>query len=149
MTMLILTGPAAIQAAHRHLDAAPIGYVFRVEEAKKRRIQEEKYHAQLGDIAKQVPFFGKMRDEETVKRLLIDAFVRVVRDIAKGEGKPDPFPIQGAMLPSLDGEGVVQLGVQSRKFTVKQAALFIEYLYSYGAENSVRWTEPGLYRDAA
>ena len=137
MIVLHLTGEQAKQAAHRHIDAAPEGYVFRVGPQKKKREQEEKYHAMIGDIAKRVEFFGKLRDEETAKRLLIDAFVRVMRDIAKSEGKPDPFPVQGTMLPSLDGEGVVQLGVQSRGFTIKQASDFIEYLYSFAASKGV------------
>ena len=121
----------------RWIDEAPDGYVApRPSAPKKRRIQEEKYHAMLGDISKQVPFFGQKRDLETVKRLLVDAYARV--KVQEGE------PIQGwgSVLPSLDGAGVVQLGVQTRRFTIKQAAEFIEYLYAWGSDNDVVWSEP-------
>jgi hypothetical protein len=39
---------------------------------------------------------------------------------------------------------IVQVEVLTRDFTVKQASQFIEYLYAYGAESGVTWTEPGL-----
>jgi hypothetical protein len=48
------------------------------------------------------------------------------------------------VVPSLNGDGVIQLGVQSRKFNVRQAAEFIEYLFAWGAENNVWWSEPGI-----
>lgn len=137
MKVIQITGDVARQAAIAHIMAAPVGHVVKIGEAQKKREQEEKYHAMIGKIAKRVEFFGMKRDEETVKRLLIDAFVRVMRELASAEGKPDPFPIQGTMLPSLNGAGIVQLGVQSRKFTVKQASDFIEYLYSFAASKGV------------
>ncbi len=132
--------------AHRWVDEAQDGWILRrPEEPKKHRIQEERYHAMLGDIAKQVSFFGLKRDLETVKRLLVDAFCRVMA--ANGE------PIQGwgTVLPSLDGTGVVQLGVQTRRFKVHEASAFIEYLFAYGDENDVVWSEkvdvPGWVRE--
>ncbi len=45
------------------------------------------------------------------------------------------------MVPSLDGRGVVQLGVQTREFTVPIASNFIEYLFSFGAEKGVAFKE--------
>lgn len=132
--------------AHRWIDEAPDGFTFeKPKEPEKRRTQEERYHAMLGDIAKQVEFFGQKRDRETVKRLLVDAFARVMA--ADG----DPIQGWGTVLPSLDGSGVVQLGVQTRRFTVRQASEFIEYLFAYGAENNVIWSErvdvPGWVRE--
>mgnify|MGYP003542979798 FL=1 len=116
--------------------------MVRISEPTKRRIQEERYHAMIGDISKQVDFLGKKRDSETWKRLLIDAYVRVARENAKAEGKQDPFAGQGEVVPSIDGTSVVQLGVQSREFKVKQASEFIEYLFAYGAERGVTWSDP-------
>lgn len=142
---LILT-PSTRPIARRRLDAAPDGYVFEdPKEPKKRRIQEERYHAMLRDIAKQVEFFGQKRDPETVKRLLVDAFARVMA--AAGT----PLRGWGTVMPSLDGSGVVQLGVQTRNFTIPVASEFIEYLFAWGAENNVIWSErvdvPGWVRE--
>jgi hypothetical protein len=57
------------------------------------------------------------------------------------------------VLPSLDGSGVVQLGIQTRRFTVRQASEFIEYLFAWGAENGVVWSEhidvPGWMQERA
>lgn len=140
----IVLGQATRHIAQRW--ASMDGMVMRrPQEPKRRDIQNERYHAMLGDIAKQCEFFGQKRDLETVKRLLVDAFARVMA--------ADGNPIQGwgTVLPSLDGSGVVQLGIQTRRFTVRQASEFIEYLFAWGAENGVTWSEkidvPGWVRE--
>lgn len=135
--MFILAHEMARANAVDCVRMAPNGYSVTVMEPTKRRIQEEKYHAMIGEIAEVVPFMTQMQDEETWKRLLVDAFVRVMREEARATGKPDPFEDQARIVPSLDGSGVVQLGVQTRRFTVAMAAQFIEYLYSFGSENNV------------
>lgn len=132
-------------ARNRAADAcmkAPVGYMVTVSEPVKKRIQEEKYHAMMGDIAKQCDYHGRKLDEESWKRLLVEAMVAILREEAKGKGDPDPFPRGGCVLPSLDGMRIVQVEVLTRNFTVRQAALFIEYLYAFGAERDVIWTEP-------
>lgn len=136
---LILTGEAARKAACREVLAAPEGFAVTIGERDKKREQEAKYHAMIGDIASQCEYMGGKRDRETWKRLLIAAFVIVLRDNAKAEGKDDPFPECGNVIPALDGRGFVQLGVPSRGFTIKQASQFIEYLYAYGYEQGVRF----------
>jgi len=120
---------------------APDGWMAVFSEPVKKRVQEEKYHAMIGEIAKVMPFMGEMVDIETWKRLLVDAFVRVMREDARGTGKPDPFNDQGRVVPSLDGSGVVQLGVQTRRFSVAMAAQFIEYLAAFGAQAGVEFKE--------
>lgn len=102
----------------------------------KTRDQEKKYHAMFHDIAEQCQFMGQKQDDETWKRLLVDAFAKIKRD----EG--DPLPGYGRVIPSLDGQGVVQLGFQTRRFRKKHAAEFIEYLYAWGTTAGVEWTEP-------
>lgn len=137
-----LTGEIAKKAACREILAAPEGHVVTLSEPVKKREQEEKYHAMIGDIAKQCTFMNRKWSGEEWKRLLIDAYVRVARDNAKAEGKPDPFSGQGEIVPALEGGGFVQLGIQSRRFKVKQAAEFIEYLLDYGENQLVVWSEP-------
>jgi len=77
-------------------------------------------------------------NREDWKRLLIDAFAR----IKAAEG--NPLKGYGRILPSLDGTGFVQLGVQSRDFRKSEASEFIEYLYAFGADHEpeVIWSEP-------
>lgn len=107
----------------------------------KTRLQEEKYHAMIGDIARQFEHCGKKWDAEDMKRLLIDQFKRdTIKDV-------DIAPLWAKMgfvemAPALDGSGVVVLGVQSRKFPLKLAIVFIEWLYGFGHELNIKWTEP-------
>lgn len=111
---------------------------------EKSREQEEKYHAMIGDISKQLLHNGEKLDSESWKRLLIEAFVIVMQEIAKGENKPDPFHGKARLIMSLDGKRIVQLGVQSRLFGKKVASDFIEYLYAYGVDNGVKFSAKAL-----
>ena len=43
----------------------------------------------------------------------------------------------GKIVPSLDGEGVVQLGLQSRKLTKAESAEFIEFIYAWAAQAGI------------
>lgn len=107
----------------------------------KSRDQEEKYHAMVGEIAAQVPVGSTLRDTETMKRLLVDQFkADTLRDFADdwaGFGSID-------MVPSLDGQRVVVLGVQTRRFTRRLAAAFIEWLYAWGSDAGVTFRETAV-----
>ena len=123
-------------AANAVMHAAD-GYMVVIDEPTKKRIQEEKYHAMIGDISRQVDLLGQRWDTEDAKRILLDAFARVMA------ANDTPIKQTARIVPSLEGSGVVQLGIQSRKFRVREAAEFIEYLYAFGAENNVIWTDKG------
>jgi hypothetical protein len=43
----------------------------------------------------------------------------------------------GKVAPSLDGERVVQLGLQSHKFTVEEGSEFIEWLLAWMADKGI------------
>ena len=96
-----------------------------IKQANKSRDQEEKYHAMIGEIAKQAQHLGSKWDAESWKRLLVDQFCRE-NDIKTG-----------AVIPNLSGDGIVQLGFQTRKFTKEQASEFVEWLHAWGAEHGV------------
>jgi hypothetical protein len=93
--------------------------------ASKTREQEEKYHAMIADIAKQAQHLGAKWSSEDWKRLLVDQFLRETEDK------------QSKIIPNLDGTGIVQLGFQTRKFTKEQASEFVEWLYSWSANNGI------------
>jgi hypothetical protein len=98
--------------------------VMEIKAASKSREQEEKYHAMIGDIAKQAKHLGSHWDADTWKRLLVDKFVRE-------QG------ISSQIMANLDGNGIVQLGFQTRNFTKEQASEFVEWLYAWAADNGV------------
>lgn len=114
---------------------APDGWVVTVSEPKKTRDQEAKYHSMFGDIAKHCAFMGQKMTPEDWKRLLVDAFARAMQ--AAGT----PLRHGGRVVPSLDGSGVVQLGIQTRNFLKREASEFIEFLLAWGAEQGVQWSD--------
>lgn len=134
--VFIFAHAEARRRAVQAIQEAPDGWMVVLSEPVKKRIQEEKYHAMIGDIAKQCEFMGQKHDAEDWKRLLVDMFARIMRDAGT------PIHHDGRVLPSLDHERVVQLGIQTKDFYVKEAAEFIEYLYAFGADRGVIWTEP-------
>jgi hypothetical protein len=136
--LFILSHDVARQRAIEAVKGAPDGYAVTVAEPKKRRIQEEKYHAMIGDIAAQSKYAGQRWGDEDMKRILIDEFADAMREAGT------PLHNDGAarLIPSENGRRVIQLGIQSRDFWVTEAAQFIEFLYAWGADRGVEWTEP-------
>ena len=126
-----LSHQAARENAARAVMQAAEGMMVRIEPPKKSRDQEALYHAIFGEIAKTRTFMGQRHDSETWKRLLVDAFAR----IKASEG--EPVQGHGAIMPNLDGTGFIQLGVQTRKFTKKEASEFIEFLHAWMVEEKV------------
>lgn len=99
-----------------------------VKDASKSREQEEKYHAIIGDIAKQAQHMGAKWDAETWKRLLVDKYCRETG-------------LNSQIMANLDNDGLVQLGFQTRKFSKEQASEFVEFLLAWCAENGVELKE--------
>ena len=99
--------------------------VMEIKAADKSRDQEQKYHAMISEIATQAEHMGSKWNAESWKRLLVDQFCK---DIGLKTG---------GVIPNLSGDGIVQLGYQTRKFTKEQASEFVEWLYAWSAENGV------------
>ena len=66
---VFLRTPVARATAHRYIDAAPDNFMVRFSPEVKRRIQEEKYHAMIADIARQSDYAGKLWCTDDMKRL--------------------------------------------------------------------------------
>ena len=78
----------------------------------KTREQEERYHAMLGDIAKQCQHLNMKLDQDTWKRLAIDQFKR---ETLKEPECCAKYWAQHQLnvMPSLDGSAIVVMGEQS------------------------------------
>lgn len=133
---VILVGALQRNTAHRYIDEAPAGFVMTLSEPTKRRIQEEAYHARIGDIADQTEYAGKKWDRDDMKRILIDEFAEAMRLAGT------PLHNDGRLVPSENGRRVIQLGIQSREFYVREASEFIAFLSAWGDDRDVVWTEP-------
>ncbi len=134
-TFMLVHAEARRRAAACCMES-PDGYMVTVNEPTKKRVQEEKYHAMFGDIARQREFMGRKWDADDWKRFLVDAFAEAMRQAGT------PLHHDGRVVPSLDGQRVVQLGIQTRDFYVREAAEFISFLDAWGGERGVEWSEP-------
>ena len=103
--------------------------VLEIKEVSKTREQEKLYHALIGEIAKQAEHAGAKWDAEDWKRFLLDQFAR---DTGRAGGK---------VAPSLDFTGLIQLGLQSRKFSKADAIEFVEWLLAWGANNGIEFQD--------
>ena len=71
-------GPAQRDTALRYVRECDLGLMMTLSEPTKKRIQEEKYHAQIDDIAEQTTYAGKSWHREDMKRILIDGSMLMV-----------------------------------------------------------------------
>jgi hypothetical protein len=104
------------------------GMVLTVEIKQENRSLEQNsmYHSIIHQIAKQARHHGSTWDTESWKRLLVDAYTREQWSGTSGQ-----------VIPNLTGDGIVQLGLQTRKFTKQQASEFTEWLMAWAAQNGV------------
>ena len=103
--------------------------VLTIEQESKSRDQEEMYHAIIGQIAKQASHLGAKWSQEDWKRFLVWQFAK---EVGISTGK---------LVPSLDGTGIVQLGIQSRHFKKDEASEFTEWLLAWAAQNGITLNE--------
>lgn len=113
--------------------------VLEVRSLSKTRAQEEKYHAMIGEIAAQMTLHGKRLGAEAWKRLLVDAFKHDTKHDPELRQEWDKFG-SIELMPALNHDGFVAIGEQTRKFSVKLASAFIEWLLAFGAENGVTFS---------
>ena len=113
------------------LNGLKVGKQFQIEIKYKQRSNEqnEKFHAIIGDIAKQAQHIGSTWDAESWKRLLLEKFVREkTSEVIK-------------VIPNLDNNGIILLGTQTRNFTKEQASEFVEFLLAWCANNGITINE--------
>ena len=103
------------------------GVALTIEVKKENRTidQNAMYNSIINQIAKQARHLGSTWDTESWKRLLVDTYTR---EIGQSSGQ---------VIPNLTGDGIVQLGLQTRKFTKAQASEFTEWLMAWAAQNGV------------
>ena len=108
-------------------DTLKAGKALRMEIKADSRSDEQnaKYHAMLSEIAVQAQHMGAKWDAESWKRFLVYEFCKQL-------GLP-----QGQIVPSLDGSGIVQLGLQTRDFSKERAAEFIEFLETWATDKEI------------
>jgi hypothetical protein len=124
----------AIRAKALHwVSKAPLGWLIEFSAPRRSDIQSRRMWAMLGDISKQVEHFGLRYEPEAWKLIALAALGKEVR-----------------MAPSLHGNGLVPLGISTRRLTKSEMSDLIESLFAFGAEKGVIWSDPTLIQaDAA
>ena len=96
----------------------------------KSRDQEAKFHAMLGEIAKQAQHLGAKWELDDWKRLLVKKWAKEHAGIGLGR-----------VIPDLDGDGIVQLGIQTRNLSKERYASLITFTECWCAENGVELSQ--------
>lgn len=121
--------------------SAPDGYLFTPPaEPTRSTAQNARLWAMLTDISKQVIWTVNGHAE----KLSPEDWKAIISASLAQENR---------MAPGVRG-GFVMLGTSTRSMTIRQMAEMIEFLFSFGAEQDVVWTDPTLqvperYREAA
>jgi hypothetical protein len=126
--MFTLVHPEARRRALACIAEAPDGFRVTVQPAKRTDGQSDRFHAMVGDVAKQCMWQGKKRTPLQWKVLFVSAHA-----VATGEG--------AEMLPGLEGE-FVNIRESTAQMSVRRGASLIEYVQAWGDDHGVRWTEP-------
>ncbi|MGB7241680.1 MAG: recombination protein NinB [Sulfitobacter sp.] len=120
---IILHGSEQRGLAKRLVDAAPSGCVVNIRQATRTTDQNARLWAMLSDISRAKPQ-GRKHTPDVWKALMMKACGHQVQFEIGIDG--EPFPV----------------GFRSSKMNKSQMSDMIEFMYQYGAENGVLWTEP-------
>ncbi len=94
-----------------------------IKEATRKVIQNDKMWAMLTDISKQVEWYGQHLSSEEWKDVLSASLFDEI------------------MVPAINSRKMVLLGRSTSKFSVSKMTDMIEFMYAFGAEQQVRWSE--------
>lgn len=120
---VILAGPSQRSLAKQLVDRAPYGAVVTVKAATRSNEQNAKLWAMLSDLSRAKPE-GRLHTPEVWKQLVMHACGHAVQFEVGLNGQPFPT------------------GFRSSRLNKTQMSDLIEWVYAYGAEHGVVWTEP-------
>lgn len=120
---LVTLGSAANREyAKRLIDAAPIDAVAVIKPGTRTLDQNSKLWAMLSDVSRAKPE-GRKHGPEVWKALFMQACGHAVQFVNGLDGLPFPA------------------GFRSSRLTKGQMSDLIEFIYAYGAEHGVEWSE--------
>ena len=107
-----------------YLMAAPEGWIVEIHEPTRSLQQNAALWAALGDISRQVEWYGKKLSPHDWKHIFSSSLKKQ------------------NVVPGLDG-GFVVLGISTSKMTIKEMSDLLELAHAFGAEHGVRFSAPG------
>ena len=124
MKLCRLTTPASRQLAASFCMEAPDGYVVTFKEPTRSLEANAAMWAKLSDISKQVVWYGKKLTPEDWKTVL-SASLRQTR-----------------VVPTIDGDGFVPLGMSTSKMSVKEMSALLDLIDAFAAQQGVVFSAP-------
>jgi hypothetical protein len=121
MRTIILHGEMQRLRAKREIDRAPPKAIVRIVEAKRTTEQNDRFWAMLTDISKAEPM-GRKHTPDDWKAILMNACGWECQFIEGLDGRPFPQ------------------GFRSSNLTKSQMTTLIEYMFTFGAEHQIRWS---------
>lgn len=123
MQTVILAGPSQRAFAKQLIDRAPYEAVVTIKAATRSNEQNAKLWAMLSDLSRAKPE-GRLHTPDVWKQLVMHACGHAVQFEIGLNGQPFPT------------------GFRSSRLSKAQMGDLIEWIYAYGAEHGVVWTEP-------
>lgn len=128
MTKRIRITPATRRMCVQLVQDAPEGYMFTPPQEPTRNLEQNaKMWAMLGDISEQVAWSVNGKPEY----LSPDEWKNIATASLRQEQR---------MAMGIRG-GFVMLGRRTSRMTVREMSELIEFLYAFGAEHGVQWSE--------
>lgn len=119
------------QSVMNRVRAAPVGWRVTIDEGKRSDDQNSRFHAALGQFAKEAEHFGKKLTVKTWKAIFL-------AELAKEHGA------EIEIVPSLDGTELISVGRSTADLAAKDFSDLIELVYSEGARRGIVFREPRL-----
>lgn len=117
-----LSHTTARQLAASYCLEGPDGLVVTFKEATRSLEQNARLWSMLSDVARQVVWYGKKLTADDWKTV----FTASLR--------------QTRVVPTIDGDGFVPLGMSTSKMSVKEMTALIDLIEAFGAQHNVAWT---------
>jgi len=127
---IILNSPHCRDLARQMINVAPAGSVVNVKAATRSNDQNAKMWAMLSDISRAKPD-GRTHTPDVWKALFMNACGYEVQFLHGLDG--NPFPA----------------GFKSSKLSKAQMAELITFIYAYGDEHKVKWSDRALDQEVA
>ena len=119
---VILRGAKQRQLAKNLIDSAPSDAVVNIQEKRRSLDANARMWAMLSDISRAKPE-GRCHTPDVWKALMMKACGHAVQFVVGIDG--EPFPV----------------GFRSSRLTKPQMSDLIEFIYAYGAEHKIKWSE--------
>lgn len=130
--LIVVRGTEDRQRAATWCQKAPGGTRIEFKGSKRTLPQNDKMWAMLTDISRQKLHGGRRYSPDQWKVIFLHAVGREVQ-----------------FIPSLDGTTFIPWGQSSSDLSKEEMSELIEFLFAWGAENGVAWSDPSEKRDNA